>query len=66
MSHVNILWNIKYKIKSISKRKTEIWQKVLKLNYLYYLLSGPDGKKQLGRFRCRWEDNIKMEFRKIG
>jgi hypothetical protein len=58
--------DIKYKIKSISRRKTEIWQKVLKLNYLYYLLRGPDGKKQLGRLRCRWEDNIKMEFRKIG
>jgi len=25
----------------------------------------PEGKKQLGRTRCRWEDNIRMDLRKI-
>jgi hypothetical protein len=25
-----------------------------------------EGKRQLGRLRLRWEDNIKMDFRKIG
>jgi hypothetical protein len=26
----------------------------------------PEGKRPLGRARCRWEDNIKMDLRKIG
>jgi hypothetical protein len=25
-----------------------------------------EGKRPLGRPRCRWEDNIKMDLRKIG
>jgi hypothetical protein len=30
------------------------------------LIGRPEGKRQLGRPRRRWEDNIKMEFREIG
>jgi hypothetical protein len=26
----------------------------------------PEGKRPLGRPRCRWEDNIKMDLRDIG
>jgi hypothetical protein len=26
----------------------------------------PGGKRPLGRFRLRWEDNIKMDHREIG
>jgi hypothetical protein len=26
----------------------------------------PKGKRQLGRPRCRWVDNIKMDLREIG
>jgi hypothetical protein len=26
----------------------------------------PEGKRPLGRPRCRWVDNIKMDFRDIG
>jgi hypothetical protein len=26
----------------------------------------PEGKRPLGRPRCRWEDNIKMDLREIG
>ena len=26
----------------------------------------PEGKRPLGRPRCRWEDNIKMGLREIG
>ena len=26
----------------------------------------PEGKRPLGRPRCRWEDNIKMDLRKLG
>jgi hypothetical protein len=33
----------------------------------YRLLVGkPEGKRPLGRPRCRWIDNIKMELLKIG
>ena len=28
------------------------------------LVGKPEGKRQLGRPRCRWEDNIKMDLRK--
>jgi hypothetical protein len=26
----------------------------------------PEGKRPLGRPRCRWEDNIKMDFQEVG
>jgi hypothetical protein len=29
------------------------------------LVSRPEGKRPLGRHRCRWEDNIKMDIREI-
>jgi hypothetical protein len=33
---------------------------------VYRLLVGkPEGKRPLGRPRCRWEDNIRLIFRKI-
>jgi hypothetical protein len=33
---------------------------------VYRLLVGkPEGKRPLERHRCRWEDGIKMELRKI-
>jgi hypothetical protein len=33
----------------------------------YRLLVGkPEGKRLLGRPRCRWVDNIKMDLREIG
>jgi hypothetical protein len=30
------------------------------------LKRNPEGKRPLGRPRCRWEDDIKMDFREIG
>ena len=30
------------------------------------MLSKPTGKKHLGRPRCRWEDNIRMDLKEIG
>jgi hypothetical protein len=30
------------------------------------LLGKPEGKRPLGRFRCRWDDNIKMDLREVG
>jgi hypothetical protein len=26
----------------------------------------PEGRRALGRPRCRWDNNIKMEFNKLG
>ena len=34
---------------------------------IYRVLVGKhDGKRPLGRSRCRWEDNIKMDHREVG
>jgi hypothetical protein len=34
---------------------------------LYKVLVGkPKGMRPLGRLRCRWEDRIRMDIRKIG
>jgi hypothetical protein len=34
---------------------------------VYRVLAGkPEGKRQLGRPRLRWEDNIKMDLREVG
>jgi hypothetical protein len=30
------------------------------------LVERPEGKRPLGRPRCRWEDNIKLDLREIG
>jgi hypothetical protein len=30
------------------------------------LVGKPDGRRPLGRPRCRWEDNIKMDLREVG
>jgi hypothetical protein len=30
------------------------------------LVRKPEGKRPLGRPTCKWDDNIKMEFREIG
>jgi hypothetical protein len=30
------------------------------------LVRTPEGKKPLGRPRCRWEDGIRMDLREIG
>ena len=34
---------------------------------IYRVLVGkPEGKTPLGRPRCRWEDNIKMDLQEVG
>jgi hypothetical protein len=32
----------------------------------YRILGKPEGKRPLGRPRCRWVDNIKIDLREIG
>jgi hypothetical protein len=35
--------------------------------HAYRILVGePEGKRPLGRPRCRWDDNIRMDLREIG
>ena len=31
-----------------------------------FLVGKPEGKRPMGRPRCRWEDNIKMDLREVG
>jgi hypothetical protein len=34
---------------------------------VYRVLVGkPEGKRPLGTRKCRWEDNIKMDFQEVG
>jgi hypothetical protein len=34
---------------------------------VYRVLVGkPEGKRPLGRPRCRWEDNVRMDFQEVG
>jgi hypothetical protein len=37
-----------------------------KRNAYRILMGKPEGKRPVGRPRCRWEDNVKMDLRKIG
>jgi hypothetical protein len=37
-----------------------------KRNACRIFVGKPEGKRPLGRNRCRWEDNIKMDLREIG
>jgi len=30
------------------------------------LVGKPEGKRPIGRPRCRWEENIKMDFQEVG
>jgi len=30
-----------------------------------FLVGKPEGRRPLGRPRCRWEDNIKMDLREV-
>jgi hypothetical protein len=32
----------------------------------WVLVGKPEGKRLLGRPRCRWEDNIKMDLQEVG
>jgi hypothetical protein len=37
-----------------------------KRNAYRILVGRPEGKRPLGRPRCRWVDNIKIDFRETG
>jgi hypothetical protein len=37
-----------------------------KRNAYRILIGKPEGRRPLGRLRCRWLDNIKMDLREMG
>jgi hypothetical protein len=37
-----------------------------KMNAYRIVVGKPEGKRPLGRPRCRWVDNIKMDLKEIG
>jgi hypothetical protein len=39
---------------------------VKKRNACRILMGKPEGKRLLGRLRCRWVDNIKIDLREMG
>jgi hypothetical protein len=55
-------WNVRsmYRAGSLIARMGEI------RNAYRILLGKPEGKRRLGRLRCRWVDNSKMDLREIG
>jgi hypothetical protein len=38
----------------------------VKMNSYRILVGKPEGKRPLGRLRCRWVGNIKMDLNEIG
>jgi hypothetical protein len=59
--------NIVTVIKSRRMRWTGHGARVREGRGLHRVLFGkPEGKRPLGRSRCRWEDNIKLNLREIG
>jgi hypothetical protein len=54
-------------IKSRRMRWAEQVERMGELRNVYSILVGkPEGRRQLGKPRCRWEYNIRMGLRKIG
>jgi hypothetical protein len=39
---------------------------VVKRNACRILVGKPEGKRPLGKTKCRWEENFKMDLREIG
>jgi hypothetical protein len=42
------------------------WHSCCKRKLYKVLVGKPEGKKPLGRWKCRWEDGIKMDLRESG
>jgi hypothetical protein len=59
--------NIVRKIKSKRMRGAGHVAIIEEMRGVNRVLAGkPEGKRQLGRSRCRWEDNIKMDLQEVG
>jgi hypothetical protein len=51
---------------SITFPSIHVYRQTEKRSAYRILVGKPEGKRPLGRFRCRWEDNIRMDLREIG
>jgi hypothetical protein len=59
--------NIIMQIKSRRMRWAEHAARMGEDRNVYKVLMGkPEGKRPLGKLRCRWEDGIRMDLREIG
>ena len=55
----------------LSKSRVMRWaghvaRAVERIGVCVVVVGKPDGKRPLGRPRCRWEDNIKMDLQEVG
>jgi hypothetical protein len=59
--------NIVWVVKSRSMRWAGHVARMGEERGVHWVLVGkPEGKRQLGRPRCRWENNIKMDLQEVG
>jgi hypothetical protein len=59
------LYSLSNIIRMIRPRKMR-WACTGEKRNVYRILVGkPEGKRPLGRLRCRWEDNIKFDLREV-
>jgi hypothetical protein len=68
--HPNLLYSSPSTIRIIKSRRIRWARYVARLgekrNAYELLVAKPEGKSPLGRPRCRWVDNIKMDLLEIG
>jgi len=43
-----------------------VWNVWARAGAFWVLVEKPEGKRPLGRPKCRWEDNIKIELQVVG
>jgi len=61
-SSPNIIREIKSRRMRWAGHVARIWKRSL----YRVLVEKPEGKRPLGRIRCRWEDNIKIHLQEVG
>ena len=69
-AELHALYSSPNKIRDLKSRRLRwagnVARKEKSRNAYRVLLGKPEGKRPSGRTRCRWEDNIKMDLRKVG
>ena len=59
----NIIRNLKSRRLRWAERVTHMEQS---RNAYRVLVGKPEGKRSIGKLRCKWKDNIKMDLREMG
>ena len=47
-------------------RTCSMYGTIQKCIWYRVIVGKPESKRPIGRLRCRWEDNIKMDLREVG